>query len=161
MDEFLNRFGIVPKNKKIYETALSHSSFVNEHNLKSDYERLEFLGDAVLELVISDYLYKNYQETEGEMTKVRASYVCENANYEYMKSLDLIKYIKVGNGETGNIKKAIVADIFESIMAAIYLEEGFLKAKEVILSFLMIINQLYKKHYKQRKDHFLMKLLMK
>ncbi len=134
MDEFLNRFGIVPKNKKIYETALSHSSFVNEHNLKSDYERLEFLGDAVLELVISDYLYKNYQETEGEMTKVRASYVCENANYEYMKSLDLIKYIKVGNGETGNIKKAIVADIFESIMAAIYLEEGFLKAKEVILS---------------------------
>lgn len=134
MDEFLNRFGIVPKNKKIYETALSHSSFVNEHNLKNDYERLEFLGDAVLELVISDYLYKNYQETEGEMTKVRASYVCENANYEYMKSLDLIKYIKVGNGETGNIKKAIVADIFESIMAAIYLEEGFLKAKEVILS---------------------------
>lgn len=133
MDEFFKKFNIVPKNRKLYETALSHSSFVNEHNLKSDYERLEFLGDAVLELVVSDYLYNNYQETEGEMTKVRASYVCENANYEYMKSLDLIKYIKVGNGEVGNIKKAIVADIFESIMAVVYLEEGYLKAREVIL----------------------------
>ena len=79
MNEFLKQFNIIPKNNKLYETALSHSSFVYEHNLKSDYERLEFLGDAVLELVISDYLYQNYQETEGEMTKVRASYVCENA----------------------------------------------------------------------------------
>ena len=137
MNEFLKQFNIIPKNNKLYETALSHSSFVNEHNLKSDYERLEFLGDAVLELVVSDYLYQNYQETEGEMTKVRASYVCENALYEYMKDLDLIKYIKVGNGELGNIKKAIVADIFESIMAAIYLEEGFLKVKEVILAIIV------------------------
>lgn len=137
MNEFLKKFNIIPKNNKLYETALSHSSFVNEHNLKSDYERLEFLGDAVLELVVSDYLYQNYQETEGEMTKVRASYVCENALYEYMKDLDLIKYIKVGNGELGNIKKAIVADIFESIMAAIYLEEGFLKVKEVILAIIV------------------------
>ena len=62
MNEFLKKFNIIPKNNKLYETALSHSSFVNEHNLKSDYERLEFLGDAVLELVVSDYLYQNYQE---------------------------------------------------------------------------------------------------
>lgn len=133
MEEFLHKWNISIKNKKLYEMALSHSSFANEHQEKQDYERLEFLGDAVLELVISDYLYKNLYKKEGEMTKVRASYVCENALYEYMKDLDLIKYIKVGHGEIGSVKKAIVADIFESIMAAIYLEEGFFKVKEVIL----------------------------
>ena len=137
MKEFLNRWNIKIKNEKLYETALSHASFVNEHNKKNDYERLEFLGDAVLELVISDYLYKNELKKEGEMTKIRASYVCENALYEYMKDLDLIKYIKVGHGEVGDIKKAIVADIFESIMGAIYLEEGFLKVKEVILDIIV------------------------
>ncbi len=137
MDEFLKKWNIVIKNKKLYETALSHSSFVNEHNKKQDYERLEFLGDAVLELVISDYLYKNVIKKEGEMTKLRASYVCESALYEYMKKLDLIKYIRVGHGEVGQIKESIVADIFESIMAAIYLEEGFLKVKEVILDIIV------------------------
>ena len=137
MDEFLKRWNIKIKNPKLYETALSHASFVNEHHKKNDYERLEFLGDAVLELVVSDYLYKNVIEKEGKMTKLRSSYVCEAALYQYMKDLDLIKYIKVGHGETGEIKESIVADIFESIMAAIYLEEGFLKAKEVILDIIV------------------------
>lgn len=139
MQEFLERWNIKIKNPKIYETALSHSSFVNEHRQKNDYERLEFLGDAVLELVISDYLYKSDYKSEGDMTKLRASYVCENALYEYMRDLDLIKYIKVGHGEIheGDIKKAIVADTFEAIMAAIYLEEGFLKVKQVILDIIV------------------------
>ena len=134
MDEIFNKWDIVPNNKKLYEVALSHSSYANEHSHKKDYERLEFLGDAVLELVTSDYLYKNFFEDEGDMTKKRANYVCENALYEYMKDLDLIKEIKVGNGEVGEIKKAIVADIFESIMGAIYLDQGFFKVKDVILS---------------------------
>ena len=135
MKDILNKWQIVPQNQKLYETAFSHSSFVNEHNLKNDYERLEFLGDAVLEVVVSEYLYKNVFKSEGEMTKLRASYVCENALYEYMKDLDLIKYIKVGHGEIleGEIKKAIVADTFEALMAAIYLDQGFKKASEVIL----------------------------
>ena len=137
MEEFLKKWNIEIKNKSLYETALSHASFVNEHNKKNDYERLEFLGDAVLELVVSDYLYKSELKREGEMTKIRASYVCENALYEYMRDLDLIKYIKVGHGEIGKIKKAIVADIFESIMAAIYLEEGFLKVRQVILDIIV------------------------
>lgn len=139
MQEFLEKYNITIKNKKIYETAFSHSSFVNEHKSKSDYERLEFLGDAILEAVISDYLYHNVSLKEGEMTKLRASYVCENALYEYMKELNLIKYIKVGHGEliNGQIEKAIIADTFEAFMAAIYLEEGFLKVKEVILSIIV------------------------
>ena len=136
MNNVLSKWQIIPKNQKLYETAFSHSSFVNEHNLKNDYEKLEFLGDAVLEVVISEYLYRNIFKSEGEMTKLRASYVCENALYEYMKDLDLIKYIKVGHGELaeGDIKKAIVADTFEALMAAIYLDQGFLKAREVILN---------------------------
>ena len=139
MQEFFRRWDIEIKNKKLYETAFSHSSFVNEHRLKGDYERLEFLGDAVLEVVVSEYLYKNIYEKEGEMTKLRASYVCENALYEYMKDLDLIKYIKVGHGELneGDIKKAIVADTFEAMIAAIYLEEGFKKVKEVVLDIIV------------------------
>ena len=137
MEEFLSRWNILMNNQKLYETAISHSSFVNEHHKKADYERLEFLGDAVLELVVSDYLYKNYSDSEGKMTKIRASYVCEAALYQYMKDLDLIKYIKLGNGEVNDIKESIVADIFESIMAVIYLEEGFKKVREVILDIIV------------------------
>lgn len=134
MDEFFRKYNIVPKHRKLYETALCHSSYANEHNDKKNYERLEFLGDAVLELVVSEYLYKNYDQDEGDMTKARANYVCENANYEYMQKIGLDKYIKVGNGELGTIKKAIVADIFEAFIGAIYIDQGFDKAKEYILS---------------------------
>ena len=145
MDEFLNRYGIIPNNIKLYEVAMSHSSYANEHKDKKNYERLEFLGDAVLELVISEYLYKNYEQDEGDMTKTRANYVCENANFEYMNKLGLIRYIKVGNGEVENIKKAIVADIFEAFIGAIYLDQGFPKAKEFVLEVITpyIINKTY------------------
>ena len=134
MEDFLRQFGIVPNHIKLYEIAMSHSSYANEHKDKKNYERLEFLGDAVLELVITEYIYKNYEQDEGDMTKTRANYVCENANYEYMNKLGLIKYIRVGNGEVKDIKKAIVADIFEAFIGAIYLDQGFDKAKEFILN---------------------------
>ena len=133
MKDILDKWGIIPINSKLYEVALSHSSYANEHKDKRNYERLEFLGDAVLELVMSDYLYRNYEQDEGDMTKKRANYVCENALYEYMNDLDLIKEIKVGHGEVGNIKKAIVADCFEALMGAIYLDQGFDAVKKVIL----------------------------
>jgi len=104
---------------------------------KQDYERLEFLGDAVLDLVVADYLYTHYDENEGEMTKVRASYVCENANYRYSTDLNLPQYIMVGHGEQkegGKFKKAIVADIFEALMGAIYLDLGYATVRQVILN---------------------------
>lgn len=135
MKELFDRLNIKPKNLELYTTAFSHSSYVNENHIKSDYERLEFLGDAVLELVASDYLYKTKTINEGEMTKLRASYVCENACYEYSKDLNLSKYIKVGHGEEidgGRYKKVILADIFEALMGAIYLDLGFSTAKRVI-----------------------------
>lgn len=133
MIDVLAEWGITPNNIKIYEVALSHSSYANEHHNKKDYERLEFLGDAVLQLVMSDYIYRNFEKDEGSMTKSRANYVCENALYEYMVDLDLIKLIKVGQGEINDIKKAIVADIFEALMGAIYLDQGFLIAKDIVL----------------------------
>ena len=145
MNEFLNGYGIVPNNIKLYDVAMSHSSYANEHKDKKNYERLEFLGDAVLEVVVSEYLYKNYEQDEGDMTKTRANYVCENANYEYMNKLGLIKYIKVGNGEVTNIKKAIVADIFEAFVGAMYLDQGFERAKEFVLDVVTpyILNKTY------------------
>ncbi len=135
MDELFKKLKIKPVNITLYNTAFSHSSYVNEHKLKSDYERLEYLGDAVLELVMSDYLYTKNEIDEGKMTKLRASYVCENALYEYSKDLGLSKYIKVGHGEEidgGRYKKVILADIFEALMGAIYLDLGFDTAKRVI-----------------------------
>ncbi len=140
MDELFKKLGIKPKKMIYYDCAFQHSSYVNEHHLKSDYERLEFLGDAVLELASSDYLYNHMDVKEGDMTKLRASYVCENALYEYSKDLDLSKYIKVGHGEEqdgGRFKKVILADIFESLMGAIYLDLGFDVAKKVILDIIV------------------------
>jgi ribonuclease-3 len=134
MEELFERLKIKPKNIELYKTAFSHSSYVNEHKVKNDYERLEFVGDAVLDLVIADYLYNNYKETEGEMTKLRASYVCENANYAYSEGLGLENYILVGNGEKeSGLKKAIVADIFEALMGAIYIDLGYATARNTIL----------------------------
>ncbi len=137
MEKLFQTLKIKPKNLSLYQTAFSHSSYANEHRAKKDYERLEFLGDAVVDLVVADYLYRNDSETEGHMTKKRASYVCENALYEYSMDLGLNEYIKVGHGEEEvdhHYKKAIVADIFESLMGAIYLDLGYQTAKRVILS---------------------------
>ena len=138
MEELFNKLNIKPKNINLYKTAFSHSSYINEHKAKNDYERLEFLGDAVLDLVVADYLYNNHKDSEGEMTKVRASYVCENANYCYAEGLNLENYILVGNGEgKDGLKKAIVADIFEALMGAIYLDLGYATVRRVILKVIL------------------------
>lgn len=140
MEELFNKLKINPKDLKLYERAFSHSSYANEHKSRQDYERLEFLGDAVVDLVVADYLYANFKETEGEMTKVRASYVCENALYQYSTALGLTKYIKVGHGEmkaSGTYKKAIVADIFEALIGAIYIDLGYATARRVALNIII------------------------
>lgn len=112
--------------------ALTHSSYSNEHKECNNYERLEFLGDAVLELVTSEYFYKNTSFKEGEMTKKRASFVCEQALSHYAKELGIDKLIRVGHGQEGNINDTIIADVFESILGAIYLTCGIEAVKEYI-----------------------------
>jgi ribonuclease-3 len=135
METLLNKFKIKPNDISLYERAFTHSSYAYEHIGTIDYERLEFLGDAVLELIISDYLYKNQNLGEGQMTRMRASYVCESALYEYALSLSFNEYVKLGHGEEqsgGAFRKTILADIFESFLGATYLDQGFEKAKEII-----------------------------
>ncbi len=126
--ETLKKYGIDLTNSKLLNTALTHTSYANEHECTS-YERLEFLGDAVLEYVTSDYMYKTKLYNEGEMSKKRSLYVCENALYEYSKDIDLKSYIKLGNG-IKEANKTVIADVFEAVVAVIYLELGMDKVKE-------------------------------
>lgn len=128
----LTKYGITPDNK-ILSMALTHTSYANEHNTIS-YERLEFLGDAVLQLIMSEYFYKKTNMDEGAMSKIRASYVCEGALDEYASSIHLRDYIKVGHGLEHTINETIVADVFEAVIATIYLNSGFTKAKEFVMS---------------------------
>lgn len=133
--KLLDKYNIKTNNKEIYDTAFSHSSYCNENNIKEDYQRLEFLGDKVLDLIMSDYLYHQTNFEEGKMTKIRSMYVCENALYEYALLLDFPEYVKVGKGEEqsgGKKRKAILADMFESFLGAVYLDQGYLKAKEIV-----------------------------
>ena len=132
--EILKKLNIPFTNIEYYEQAFTHTSYANEYNTIS-YERLEYLGDAVLELIISEYLYKTTDEPEGKMTKLRSSYVCENALYEYSCLLGLNEEIKLGHGEAerdGKHNKTIVADIFESFIGAVFLDCGFEVVKKFI-----------------------------
>ena len=127
----LSKYGVSSDNK-ILGVALTHTSYANEHNVPS-YERLEYLGDAVLELIMSDYFYKNTDYSEGKMSKVRASYVCEAALDKYAEVIHLRDYIKVGHSLESDINETITADVFEAVIATIYLNSGFNKAKEFVM----------------------------
>ncbi|MCI8466851.1 MAG: ribonuclease III [Bacilli bacterium] len=129
--DFLRKMNIKMNNPKLLDIAFTHSSYSNEHNCEN-YERLEFLGDAVLELVTSDYFYQETSCKEGEMSKIRASFVCEKALATYAKNLKMEQYIKVGHGQEKNVNDTIIADVFEAVTGAIYLDQGFLVAKKYI-----------------------------
>lgn len=139
--EILDKLNIKHNNIGLYERALTHTSYANEHSLES-YERLEFLGDAILELIISEYLYKTTNNSEGVMTKMRSHYVCENALYEYSVKLGLNEWIRLGRGQLeqdGKHSKAIVADVFESFIAAIYLDNNIDEVKKFIYTYIIPI----------------------
>lgn len=121
--QILEKLNIKAKNIELYEMALTHTSYSNEHLECESYERLEFLGDAVLEVIISDYLYNEKHLEEGTMTKMRASYVCEAACATYARELGLDEFIRLGSGET-EANTTIIADVFESFIGAMYLEQG-------------------------------------
>ena len=129
--EFLKKLGIEIENKELLNVALTHSSYSNECG-GENYERLAFLGDSVLQLIMSEYFYKNNNYSEGEMSKIRASFVCENALYEYSKKINLIDNIKVGHGLEHEINETIIADVFEAVLAVIYLDKGFDVARDYI-----------------------------
>ena len=130
--EILKKLNIIPNNKNLYIQAFTHTSYSNEHLECESYERLEFLGDAVLELVISDYLYKEKRLEEGTMTKMRSRYVCEAACCTYAKKLGLDKCIRLGSGEA-YANTTILADVFESFIGAMYLDQGLEVTKGVVI----------------------------
>lgn len=137
IEEFEGVIGYTFKNKKYIETALTHSSYANEHNLECN-ERMEFLGDAVLELAMSKYLYAVISLDEGVLTKTRAKAVCESALDYYAAKINLSKYLFLGKGEElsgGRMRPAIIADAMEAVLGAIFLDSGFDQAYEIVKKF--------------------------
>ena len=128
MDLF-EKFNIETENKKVYDIAFTHSSYATVHDLEYNYERLEYLGDSVFNLIVAEYLYKKYPDyEEGELTKLRANFVCQNALSYYSQKLKLNNYLKVSIKElnlTKNEVKSITSDIFESFLGAIFLDQGW------------------------------------
>ena len=127
LDNVEKSIGYVFKNKELLKTALTHTSYAYEHNVESN-EKLEFLGDSILEFISSNYLFKKYTNLkEGEMTKVRASVVCENSLYKIAKQHNFSDFLYLGKSEIatgGKNRPAILADSVEAVIAAIYLDGG-------------------------------------
>ena len=142
MDNLQSAIGYTFRDPALLTEALTHSSYAHEqHNRMKYNERLEFLGDAVLSIVVSDYIYKHCPDLpEGELTKLRASLVCEKSLFDFAKQIDLGSYLRLSNGErrNGGAKRpSIVSDAFEALIAAIYLDGGMEPARKHILRFIV------------------------
>lgn len=132
------RIGYEFKNPALLKEALTHSSYVNGKNHHSN-ERLEFLGDSVLSVVVSRYLFENLDKPEGQLTKLRASIVCEHSLFPFANKIKLGEEIFLGKGEEntgGRHRRSILADAFEALIAAIYLDGGLEAARDFILPFI-------------------------
>ena len=131
------------KDGSLLNLALTHSSYTNEHKLGyfDCNERLEFLGDAVLELASSEFLYEKYRNRdEGDLTRIRASLVCESSLAEVAREISLGSYISMGKGEEatgGRDRDSMLSDALEAVLGAIYLDGGFTNAKEFVYNFIM------------------------
>jgi ribonuclease-3 len=166
LKELENNIAVNFENKHLLITALTHSSYANQKKDVKYNERLEFLGDSVLQIVISEYLFLNYEnKTEGELSKKRALIVCENSLFKVAKKWDLGKYILMSTGEEmtgGRTRVSILSDCVEAIIAAIYLDKGIEFVKEFILkNFMKIINMAMKSQiildYKTKLQEILQK----
>lgn len=135
------KIGYEFKDTELLSTALTHSSFSNEagKNMQCN-ERLEFLGDSVLSLVVTNYIFLNFKKfPEGDLTQLRASLVCEKTLYKFAKMIDLGASIKLSRGERhggGAERPSILSDAFEALIAAIYLDGGYDEAKRFIMTFI-------------------------
>ena len=127
MKALLDFFDLSVKDEQLLETALTHSSYANEWHTESN-ERLEFIGDAVLDVIVAKYLYDRHKEYhEGDLTKQRARFVCESALIDYARACNLGKYLLLGHGEEktgGRDRGALLADAFEAFIGAVFLDKG-------------------------------------
>lgn len=139
------KIGYAFRDRTLLENALTHSSYANEHRDKGmpSNERLEFLGDSILGLVVADHLYRTRPDLpEGDLTRIRAALVCENSLVEVAKGLDLGSYLKLGKGEEsggGRHRPSIQADAVEAMLAAVYLDGGIGQARKLVHS--LVLNQ--------------------
>ena len=127
------------QDKALLETALTHTSFANEarHGTKHN-ERLEFLGDSVLSIVVAEYLFTHSSLPEGDLTRMRASLVCEAALFTFAQKIGLGRWLRLGHGEEmggGRTRPSVVSDAFEAVIAALYLDGGIDAARAFILPF--------------------------
>ena len=138
--QLLRPYHILPKNPDLYLEALTHSSYANEENLEKDYQRLEFMGDAVFQIVSADMIFKKYPfMQEGEMTKLRIKLVQEVSLAQLGRHIKINTYMRLGHGEEkshGRDKDSLIADCVEAFLGAIYIDHGFKVAKIVALSWL-------------------------
>lgn len=145
LDYVQDVIGVKFNNINLLDAALTHSSYANQFNLSYNHhnERLEFLGDSVLSIVISEYLYKKYSnKPEGRLTKIRAGIVCETSLAKGARAIHLNEYLLIGKGEEvsgGRNKASLVADAYEAVIASIYLDHGYDVAKNFILKTLSAI----------------------
>lgn len=164
------KIGYTFKNKNLAFTALTHSSYSNEMRTKNATaecnERMEFLGDSVLSIITSEYIFGKYKELpEGELTKIRANSVCEGALFEYAGEIKLGEYMNLGHGEErngGRYHRAILADAFEAILAAIYLDGGMEYAREFLMPYIIkktdkLIKEGRREDYKSHLQQFVQK----
>lgn len=146
------------KNKELLKLALTHSSYANEHNTECN-ERLEYLGDAVLDLCMSCFLYDNLNLDEGVLSKTRAKAVCEEALNVYAEKINLSKYLYLGNGEEhtgGRQRPAIIADAFEAMLGAVLLDSNFETVynvvKKIVLPYYNVVTEIkdYKSTFQEK-----------
>ena len=141
MKSFEGKIGYIFKDKSLLSLALTHTSYANEAKRNKNHnERLEFLGDSVLSIIVSEYLYANFKNMpEGELSKTRASLVCEKSLAGFAREIDLGEYLLLGKGEAANGGKerdSILSDAFEAVIAAMFLDGGIEVARKFVLNFI-------------------------
>ena len=157
MKELKEKYNIVFKDISLLEQAFTHSSYVNEHrHLElTDNERLEFLGDAVLELIISEYLYHHFQDLpEGKLTKLRATIVREDSLAMFAKECGFDAYVRLGKGEensNGRTRSSLLCDLFESFLGALFIDQGAVSAHDFIYQ--VIIPKIESGAFSHEMDH--------
>lgn len=130
-----NKLGLKIQDHSLYKMAFTHQSYANEHHVESN-ERLEYLGDAILDFLVAEYLYLQYPTLpEGQLTKIRAKYVCASANSKYALNLSLDEVLLLGKGESeqgGSAKQSVLGDLFEAFLGAVYLDLGIDSVRSVL-----------------------------
>ncbi len=153
--EIEEKIGYSFENKSLLKQAFTHSTYANNLGGK-DNERMEYLGDSVLQLVVTEWQYEHDKRAEGELTRERQKYVCEEALYDAVKGLGLHKHLLLSGGRA-NVGKKTVSSLFETVTAAIYLDGGYEPAKAFVLVFVGLEKQVISVNYKGEVQEFLQK----